>query len=147
MRGAFFILFGILILSSVGCTSVPMATPEQDAAAKEFRPVAGYSRIYLYRDEVFGGAVSMPVAMDGKVAGGTGPNSYFAWDVPAGRHEITSMTENIDAVTIEAAPSQCYYVWQEVKMGWFQARSRLHVMEVEKGQKGVGRCKLIKCAF
>jgi hypothetical protein len=36
-----------------------------------------------------------------------------------------------------------YYVWQEVKMGMFSARSALHQVDAAKGQKGVEESKLV----
>ena len=35
-----------------------------------------------------------------------------------------------------------YFVWQEVKMGMFSARSRLGLVEAAKGQAGVKSCGL-----
>ena len=37
-----------------------------------------------------------------------------------------------------------YYVWQEVKMGAFAARSALHLVDEQKGEAAVKECKLIQ---
>jgi len=137
---SFFVIF-----SSLGCAaSVPMATKEQDIAAKKFTSPASGSRIYLFRDETFGYAISMPVVLDGKVVGGTAAQTYFMWNVTPGQHQIQSLTENISAVTLDTSAGKTYFVWQEVKMGFAQARSDLQVVDEVRGRKSVAQCKLIK---
>ena len=44
-------------------------------------------------------------------------------------------------------PSKTYYVWQEVKMGAFMARSLLQQVDEESGRKGVLECKRAQSAF
>jgi hypothetical protein len=126
-----------------GCASVPMASLEEDAKAKNFTVDAEKANIYLYRNESFGGAIGMPVALDGRMAGKTGPNTYFLWAVEPGSHEVTSLTENTARISIDAKPGKNYYVWQEVKMGMWTARSQLHEVPEEQGQKGVLECKRV----
>lgn len=118
MRRAF--LAQILILATValaGCASVPMASMDADAYAKQFLPKKGQANIYLYRSETFGGAIAMTVSLNGKVAGKTGPQTYFLWEVPPGKYEIASHTENTARLALDAQEGRNYYVWQEVKMG------------------------------
>lgn len=138
-------IFGILLLGSslVGCASVPMAPLEADIQAKQFVVAPGKSNIYLYRDEEFGAAISMPVALDGRVAGKTASNTYFLWSVDPGRHEVTSLTENTARISVDAHAGKNHYVWQEVKMGAWTARSELHEVTEEVGRKGVNECKRI----
>ena len=124
-----------------GCASVPMASMEADAGAKQFQPKPGLSNIYLYRSETFGAAVAMTVSLDGKVMGKTGPQTYFLWEVAPGRHEIASHTENTAKITIDAKAGRNHYVWQEVKMGMWQPGSQLLEMSEEDGRKGVLECK------
>jgi len=114
-----------------------MASMEADSGAKQFLPAAGQANIYLYRNETLGGAVTMPVSLDGKVMGRTGPLTYFLWQVAPGRHEIASHTENTAKITIDAREGRNYYVWQEVKMGFFQPGSVLREMNEDEGRKGV----------
>lgn len=124
-----------------GCASVPMASNEADASAKQFQVRKGYSNIYLYRNESFGGAIAMTVSLDGKVLGKTGPQTYYLWEVTPGRHEIASHTENTAKITIEAQEGRSHFVWQEVKMGMWGPRSQLHEVSEADGRKGVLECK------
>lgn len=133
-----------LMFFAYGCTSVPMATAEQDAEAKKFLSVANKASIYLYRNETFGGAIAMPVSLDGKTMGRTGPETFFKWEVEPGTHEVVSHTENIQKLKVDTKPGEIYYVWQEVKMGLFAADSKLHLVDEAKGQAGVKECGLAK---
>jgi hypothetical protein len=119
-----------------------MASMEQDAAAKTFQAPPDKSRIYLYRNEAMGSAVKIPVTLDGRMAGQTGPKTYFVWDVAPGVHELTCVGETSGKLSLTTKPGQAYYVWQEMKMGMWAASCALNEMDVEAGQKGVGQCKL-----
>ena len=77
-----------------GCASVPMAPSKKDTDAKQFRVDTNKSNIYLYRNESYGSAITMPVTLNGRIAGKTAANTYFKWSVSPGKHIITSLTEN-----------------------------------------------------
>lgn len=125
-----------------GCASVPMASLEADQEAKKFTNNSDRSNIYLYRNETLGGAIAMTVSLDGRVAGKTGPKTYFFWSVQPGKHEIASHTENTAKIVLNTEPGKNYYVWQEVKMGMWAPRSQLHEVNMERGQKAVKECKM-----
>lgn len=135
----------ILLLGALltGCASVPMAPLAKDTQAKTFSVAADKSNIYVYRNESMGGAIAMPVALDGRIAGKTGPKTYFMWTVEPGQHEISSLTEKTSKITINAIAGQNHFVWQEVKMGVWSARSLLQEVSDQKGRAGVNECKLI----
>jgi len=139
-------VFSALILGVVlilgGCASVPMASLELDNQAKSFAASPDISLIYIYRNESMGGAIPMTISLDGKTLGQTGPKTYFMADVEPGKHEIESFTENVAKISLDTEPGRIYYVWQEVKMGMWAARSALHVVSEEEGQEGVKECKL-----
>jgi len=131
---------GVALMS--GCASVPMASMDADKEAKKFKASSNKSNIYLYRNESMGGAIAMTVSLDGRMAGKTGPKTYFLWQVTPGKHEIASHTENTAKIILDTKPGNNYYVWQEVKMGMWAPRSQLHEVDTEKGQKAVNECKL-----
>ncbi|MFT6086273.1 MAG: hypothetical protein ACI9UD_001537 [Glaciecola sp.] len=126
-----------------GCASVPMASLEADQSAKQFNVDSNKANIYLYRNESMGGAIAMPVALDGRIAGKTASKTYFYWSVEPGEHEITSLTENTARIKVNAKAGQNHYIWQEVKMGMWTARSQLHEVVEDKGKQAVKDCKLI----
>ena len=127
-----------------GCASVPMASAEADAAAKRFEAPAGKATIYVYRNEILGGAIALTVALDGRVVGRTGPKTFFALDVAPGAHEISSITENTSTLKFNASAGKTYFVWQEVKMGMWQPRSQLQQVDEATGRKAVLECKRIE---
>jgi hypothetical protein len=126
----------VTVILASGCASVQMAPPEQDTAAKSFAVKPGKANIYVYRNETFGAALSMPVSVNGKLAGSTGPRSYFKFDLPAGKHVITSQGEG-SKLEMSTEAGKIYYVWQEVKMGMLSGGSKLQLVSEDVGRKGV----------
>lgn len=128
-----------------GCASVPMASADADAKAKTFvAPSSGQANIYVYRNETFGAAIKMPLLLDNQSIGDTGPHTYAFRTVAPGKHTITSKTEKDVNIEVDAQPGNTYYVWQEVKMGMFAARSDLHLVDEKTGENGVKECKMIQ---
>lgn len=136
-------IVAVTILAS-GCASVQMATPEKDTAAKTFAVKAEKANIYVYRNETFGAAVKMPVALNGKLVGDTASKTYMMLEVAPGQHTVVSKTENDAAVAVNAVAGKNYFVWQEVKMGLFAPRSNLHLVDEETGKAAVQECKRIQ---
>ena len=130
-----------------GCASVPMTSMEEDTKAKSFAVPTNKSLIYMYRNETYGGAILLTVSLDGKVAGQTGPRTYFLWDVDPGPHEVSSFSENTSTLKINTEAGKAYFVWQEVKMGMWTARSQLQQVDEANGRKGVAECKRAQSNF
>ncbi|MDZ7861208.1 DUF2846 domain-containing protein [Acidovorax sp.] len=133
----------IAALALVGCAQVPRASVDQEAKAKQFAPQAETASLYIYRDELFGGAISMPVNLNNQNLGYTGPKSFFYLNVAPGRYTIESMAENQATISIDVQAAKNYFVWQEVKMGLFQARSNLTQTDEARGRQGVLASKMI----
>jgi hypothetical protein len=130
-----------------GCASVPMASLDDDAKAKTFTASPTKSSIYLYRNENFGGAIPLTVSLDGKMAGQTAAMTYFLWEVEPGGHEIGSHAENVSTLKLVTEAGKAYYVWQEVKMGLWMARSQLQQVDDATGRKAVAECKRAQSSF
>jgi len=136
------VLTGVMVVS--GCASVPMAGKSADTQAKLFTPAADKATVYIYRNEMFGSAIKMPVLIDNVSVGDTASKTYIEKQLPPGHHTVTSKTEKDSSVIIDMVAGQIYYVWQEVKMGMFAAGSALHVVDEKKGQAGVRESTLIQ---
>jgi hypothetical protein len=89
-------------------------------------------------------AISGPLLLDNTAIGDTAPHTYVFKEVTPGKHTIVSKTENDVSLDINAQPGQTYYVWQEVKVGVWTARSALHQVDEKTGQQAVKDCKLIQ---
>jgi hypothetical protein len=57
---------------------------------------------------------------------------------------ITSKGEKDVTLDIAPAAGETLFVWQEVKMGAFAARSALHSVDESTGKKAVAECKLLQ---
>ena len=129
-------------LFTVGCASVPMASPEKDSQAKQFSVKPGKANIYLYRNETMGAAIKIDVFLDSKIVGKTAANTYFVLEVDPGSHTILSRSENDDEFKFSPVAGKNYFIWQEVKMGLLYARSKLQLVDESAGKAGVNECKL-----
>jgi hypothetical protein len=143
------VLVSMLLLTAIatGCASVPMASLEEDAKAKAFVVPAAKSSIYVYRNESIGGAIPMTVALNGRLAGQSAMLTYFVFEVDPGSHEISSVAENTSTLKLTTEAGKAYFVWQEVKMGMWMARSQLQQVDEQTGRKGVAECKRAQSNF
>ena len=132
-----------VVLAS-GCASVQMAAPEMDTSAKTYSVKPNKANIYVYRNEVMGAAIKMPVALNGRMVGDTASKTFLLLEVDPGSHTLMSKTENDSTLKVDAVAGRNYFVWQEVKMGMFAARSNLQLVDEATGKAGVAECKLIQ---
>jgi len=144
MRKGIYVLLTIFGLLLVGCASVPMANIERDNMAKTFAPQADKANIYVYRNETFGAAIKLPVALDGRLVGDTASKTYFLFVVPPGEHKLITKAENDSILPLMVEAGRNYFVWQEIKMGLWAARANLQLVDELTGRKGVEECKLIE---
>lgn len=140
MRLLSIVLFSFIGL--VGCATVPMGDPAQDAALKNFSAKPGVAGLYVYRNESLGAIAKMTVTIDKKIVGQTAANTYLYNEVPPGKHVIGSVAENTDTLEVSTVAGKLYFIWQEVKMGVWAPRTKLHLMSEEEGKKGVLETKL-----
>jgi len=132
----------LLAALAAGCATVPMAPPERDLEVKRFEVKPGKANVYVFRDEAIGGAVKMMVMLDGKNIGATASKTYLFAEVDPGPHKLSSHAENDFTLDVAAAAGQSLFVWQEVKMGVLYARTKLHLVDEQRGKAGVAECKL-----
>lgn len=136
------LLAALAVISSLaGCASVPMGSQQQDAAAKQFHAPADKAGLYVYRNETFGSALTLQVKLDNAPLGATAAHTYFYKEVAPGKHTLVSEGDD-QGLVIDAKPGKNLYVWQEIKMGFASARTKLHLMDEATGQKAVRECKL-----
>lgn len=142
MKKLMFVFAAAALSSLVGCGSVPMSSPEQDAAAKKFTTSTDKASLYVYRNESMGGAVTMHVLLDNVALGDTSGHTYLYKLIAPGKHTITSQAENTDMIEIDAKAGSNVFVWQEAKMGVLYARCKLHLVEEAAGKQGVLESKM-----
>ena len=126
-----------------GCASVPMATSAMDSKSKEFNPLPDQASVYVYRNEKFGAAIPMTVSLNKRTLGQTAAKTYFHVNVLPGRYTVESIAENVSSLNLNLDAGKNYFVWQEVKMGMWSARSALQQVDDAKGRAGVMESKEI----
>lgn len=137
----------VALLAATGCASVPMMPEADDLAAKAFAPApADRAHVYVYRNESFGGAVKLGLLLDGYMVTETAAKTYVLLPVAPGKHVLTSVAENREELALDAAAGKTYFVWQEVKMGVWAARSKLNAVDEAAGKAGVQECKRAQVA-
>ncbi|HJW82013.1 MAG TPA: hypothetical protein VJ396_07195, partial [Acidiferrobacterales bacterium] len=72
----------------------------------------------------------------------TAAKTFLLLEVSPGKHTLVSKTENDSTLELVTQPSKNYFVWQEVKMGAFAARSLLQLVDEATGKTGVAECTL-----
>ncbi|NCD35495.1 MAG: DUF2846 domain-containing protein [Spartobacteria bacterium] len=143
MKKFFTTLSAVLVLLLSGCASVPLAPLDQDTKAKNFSPIPNKASLYIYRSESFGAAIPMTVSVNGKALGQTAAKTYFRLNLTPGKYAVESHAENVSNLPLTTEAGKNYFVWQEVKMGVWMARSLLQQTDEITGRAGVMKSKLI----
>jgi protein involved in sex pheromone biosynthesis len=138
---------GMAVLASLvlsGCASVPMGSPEKDAALKQFAaPAADKAGLYVFRNTFAGQALKKTLAIDGKVIGETANKVYFYAELTPGTHKISTESEFSDNdLELLAEGGKNYFVEQTIKMGVFVGGAKLTNVGEEAGKAAVLECKL-----
>lgn len=136
-----FVLAILLLIQ--GCATAPMATADKDIKAKSFETKPSTASLYVYRNENFGGAISMDVLINNLLVGQTAAKTYFKFDLIPGKYQIQSKSENVSLLDLTLEAGRNYFVWQEVKMGILYARTKLSLKSDDEGIKGVLESRLI----
>jgi len=134
-----FVFIASVALSA--CASVPLAPPAYDQAAKNFvPPPPDRAHMYVYRNESFGSAIKMDLQLNGVPVGTTVSKTFTLLPVPVRpgfQYTLTSTAENTSELQLFPRPGEIIFVWQEVKMGFLIARSRLQIVHPSEGMAGV----------
>lgn len=134
----------LCVLALTACASVPMAPPDSDRVAKAFATAPDKANLYVYRNEHLGATIRLPVLIDGVSAGNTAAMTYIYRQLEPGSHVLTSKGENDATLAVDLQPGQNYFVWQEVKVGMWSARTQLHLVDTAKGEAGVGESQRVQ---
>jgi hypothetical protein len=135
---------GLAVLS--GCASVPMDTPQADAALKTFAAPSGdQAGLYIYRDSFAGQALKKTVTLDGVAIGETANRTYFHRLITPGNHVVGTESEFSDNnINLLAVAGQNYYLRQSIKMGVFVGGAKLEVIPEATAQAHLQKCELAK---
>ncbi len=108
-----------------------------------FQAPADKGNLYIYRDENYGAAIRMSILLNNQLLSDTVAKSYIYQQLEPGTYTITSKAENNSSMAITIEAGKNHFLWQEVKMGMWTARSDLQVVDEATGRKGVQSCKIL----
>ncbi|MDC9614789.1 DUF2846 domain-containing protein [Xenorhabdus khoisanae] len=133
-------LFSALLLS--GCASVPLATEQDSAEAKNFSdPEKGRSGLYIYRDSFVGKSLKKDIYVDGKCIGETADKTFFYTQVSGDQnHKISTESEfSPNDLLIFTESGKNYFIRQYIKMGVFVGGAGLSVSPEDEGKRVISK--------
>jgi len=96
--------------------------------------------IYVIRPTMMGHKVQSKLAVDGKFVGVNRGDNYFFFNLEPGEHYFCSQSENRSALSLNVEAGKTYYLQQKMKMGFAKARTKLVILNKEKGEEGLAKC-------
>jgi len=137
----------VVVMSLVGCASVPMETKDASDQVKQFLPPAkGMAGLYIFRSSGIGTALKKDVWVDGKCIGETAPNMFFFEEV-AGDQEHTISTESEfspNDLKLKTDRDTNYFIRQYIRLGVFVGGANLETVAEAEGKKIVQGLALAK---
>ena len=127
-----------LLIALSGCASVPEATPERDAEAKQFETRPGAGTLYVFRNDSSGNAWQddSVLYIDDRLIGATLPGTFFRIDLQPGRHELSGYGHDRGSLRIRLADGEARFVALNVIGG----TSHFVPMAAPAGKREIARC-------
>jgi len=122
-----------------GCASVPQASRDSDAEAKQFVTHPGFATLYVYRDELPVDNRTLEESVlyiDDRIVGSTLPGTYFRVDVQPGERRLHGYGYDYGRLTISAPSGEITFVSLSVVNGV----SRFARVAPETGKRELTRC-------
>ena len=81
-------------------------------------------------------------------AGGTGPGTFFKWNLKPGIYTFTSSTAESSATEqIDVKAGEVYYIRQDARLGVSSGRVTMKKVDDDKGREEVEGCKWLVSAY
>ncbi|MEA1898931.1 MAG: DUF2846 domain-containing protein [Bacteroidota bacterium] len=144
-------LIPILVLTyfATGCASTSKAPESKSKEAKTVEALDDKGAVFLYRTGRFVGAAGqLKVKVNSIDAGGTGPGTFFRWDLNPGTYTFSSSTgESSAVIQLDVKAGKVYYLRQDARMGINSGRVTIKAVDSKKGQNEVSNCKLLVSSY
>ncbi len=139
----------VLVYVVSSCASTSKATEDKSNEAKTFSAPSEKGTVYLYRTgRAVGAAGQLSVKVNSTDAGGTGPGTFFKWDLNPGTYTFASSTgESSAIVQLDVKAGEVYYLRQDARMGVSSGRVTIKEVDSNKGQGEVKNCKLLVSSY
>ena len=144
-------LIPIMVLAyfATSCASTSKAPESKSNEAKAFSASNDKGTVYLYRTgRAVGATGQLSVKVNSTDAGGTGPGTFFKWDLKPGTYTFSSSTgESSAVVQLDVKPGEVYYLRQDARMGVSSGRVTMKEVDSKKGRDEVKGCKLLLSSY
>ncbi|RKZ05837.1 hypothetical protein DRQ32_11915 [bacterium] len=132
-----------------GCATVSTESVETSTAAKNFDALEDKGVVFLYRrGRMVGAASSTQVKVNGIDAGGTGPGTFFRWELRPGKYTFLSSTgESSATIAVDVEAGEVYYIEQTQRMGLDSGRVTMNVRDAKTGKAAVESGNMVVSAY
>ncbi len=139
----------IMVPLLFACAGTSKAPVDRSEEAKKFQVNSEKGVVYLYRTgRAVGAAGQIQVKIDGIDAGGTGPGTFFRWELKPGKYTFMSYTpESSKVIVIDVKAKEQYFLRQDARLGLNSGRVTLVEKSESVGMKEVSGCKLLISAY
>lgn len=137
-------------LLALGCASVSTAPEGASTDAKNFTAPDDRGSVFLYRQgRAVGAALQYQVKVNGMDAGGTGPGTFFRWDLKPGSYTLaSSTTESSATVQVEVEAGKLYFYEQVGRLGLKEGgRIFINAVDESTGKQAVSGLQLLVSAY
>jgi hypothetical protein len=144
MKKVMLILPIIISFALCGCAlTLPKASADQDNKAKTFVTKDDKANIYVFRNELLGFGVAVPIVFNGKTVGFLAIKTYLLLVVPPGEHRLMCDCGNESVFRLTTESGKNYFVMLQGRFGG----ADLLIVNEMTGRKGVEACSLIEAKY
>lgn len=134
-------------LHKVECVVVPLATPAEDAWAKQFtRPPSGMAKIYLIRPGTMEPKQKSEIFLDGKWFASLAPMTYLVMEANPGSHTLGYDQQHTSTLKFDVADDQNIYVKEQLYQFFNDKKIVFEILDQQAGQADVLKSTLISAA-
>jgi Protein of unknown function (DUF2846) len=134
----------LILLVTIGCSTVDLASDTDQRAAQAFQPPPGKANIYVVRND-FGHMTLFPVILDGRDHGMLATDTYFVISVEPGHHVVVSRTtESQQSVEFEVEAGRNYFVSVKSRPGLQAMRPQVSQLSEPEGRQAIMEARLAK---
>ena len=131
------------------CATVSKAPSGESNAAKSFDAPDDRGVVFLYRlGRAVGAASATQIKVNGLDAGGTGPGTFFRWELKPGKYTFLASTgESSATVALDVEAGKIYFVEQNVRIGLNEGRVTMKIQGEQAGKNAVQGSTLVVSAY
>ena len=95
-----------------------------------------------------GAAASTQIKINGIDAGGTGPGTFFRWELNLDTYAFSAFTqESSTVIELDVKAGEHYFIRQDERLGLASGRVTMVEQDEATGMAGVENCKLLVSAY